>query len=145
VSGARLVTGAEPLSALGAAVTGSSGVDTRFTGMLRFPGDVLATFDCGIDMTNRHDLEIVGSRGRMVLTDPWHCRRPGIVLERDGETSMVEVDAADSYRLELEDVAAAIRDGRAPLLGREDALGQARALAALERSAAEGRLVELSS
>jgi len=145
VSGARLAAGGEPVSVLGAAVTGASGVDTRFTGMLRFAGDVLATFDCGIDMTNRHDLEIVGSRGRMVLADPWHCRRPGILLERDGEMSTVEVAPADSYRLELEDVAAAIRAERAPLLGREDALGQARAIAALERSAAEGRVVAPAS
>ncbi|HTN24327.1 MAG TPA: Gfo/Idh/MocA family oxidoreductase [Solirubrobacteraceae bacterium] len=144
VSGARLVTGAEPLSALGAAVTGPSGVDTRFTGMLRFPGDVLATFDCGIDMTNRHDLEVVGSRGRMVLADPWHARTPVIVVEGDGETRRIEIEPADSYRLELEDVAAAIRGERAPLLGRADALGQARALAALELSAAEGVAVALA-
>jgi xylose dehydrogenase (NAD/NADP) len=144
VSGARLVAGAEPESVLGAAVTGRSGVDTRFTGMLRFPGDVLATFDCGIDMTNRHDLEIVGTEGRMVLADPWHCRTPGIVLERGGDVSSVEIEAADSYRRELEDVSAAIRGEHAPLLGREDALGQARTIAALERSAAEGRVVALS-
>jgi predicted dehydrogenase len=96
-------------------------------------------------MTNRHDLEVVGSEGRMVLADPWHCRAPGIALERDGVSSSVEVPRADSYRLELEDVSAAIRGEHAPLLGREDALGQARALAALELSAAEGGAVEVST
>ena len=144
VSGARLVAGGEPESVVGAAVTGPSGVDTRFTAMLRFPGDVLATFDCGIDMTNRHDLEIVGSEGRMLLADPWHCRAPLIVVESAGETRRIELDPANSYRLELEDVSAAIRGERAPLLGREDAIGQARTIAALEQSAAEGRAVPLS-
>jgi predicted dehydrogenase len=143
VSGARLVAGSEPVSAFGAAANGPSGVDTRFTGLLRFDGDVLATFDCGIDVAARHELEIVGSDGRMLLADPWHCRRPGITIERDGTSSRVEVETADSYRLELEDMAAAIAGERPPLLGRADALGQARAIAALERAAADGCAVDL--
>jgi xylose dehydrogenase (NAD/NADP) len=141
VSGARLAAGGEPVSVLAERVTGPSGVDVRFSGVLRFDGDVLAVFDCGLDVPARHELEIVGSQGRLVLADPWHCRNPLISLERDGKPWFVEIDAADSYRLELEDMAAAIRGERAPLLGRDDALGQAHALAALEQAAAEGRAV----
>jgi predicted dehydrogenase len=81
----------------------------------------------------------------MVLADPWHCRNPLISLERDGKPWFVEIEAADSYRLELEDMSAAIRGERAPLLGREDALAQARALAALEQAAAEGRAVAVEA
>jgi predicted dehydrogenase len=145
VSGARLAAGGEPHTVAGAAVTGPSGVDTRFAGMLRFDGDVLATFDCGIDMTNRHELEIAGSHGRIVLADPWHARTPLIAVERDGDASIIEVQPADSYRLELEDMAAAIRGEHPPLLGREDAIGQARAIAALELSASEGSAVALGT
>jgi predicted dehydrogenase len=141
VSGARLAAGGEPVSALAERVTGPSGVDVRFAGVLRFDRDVLAVVDCGLDIPARDELEIVGSQGRLVLADPWHCRNPLVSLERDGKAWFIEVEAADSYRLELEDVAAAIRGERAPLLGREDALGQAHALAALEQSAAEGRTV----
>jgi xylose dehydrogenase (NAD/NADP) len=53
------------------------------------------------------------------------------------------VEAADSYRLELENLSAAIRGEAEPLLGREDAVGQARAIEALYRSAAEGRPVRM--
>jgi xylose dehydrogenase (NAD/NADP) len=141
VSGARLAAGGEPVSALAERVTGPSGVDVRFAGVLRFDRDVLAVVDCGLDIPARDELEIVGSQGRIVLADPWHCRNPLVSLERDGKAWFIEVEAADSYRLELEDAAAAIRGERAPLLGREDALGQAHALAALEQSAAEGRAV----
>jgi D-xylose 1-dehydrogenase (NADP+, D-xylono-1,5-lactone-forming) len=141
VSGARLAAGGEPVSVLAECVTGPSGVDVRFSGVLRFDGDVLAIFDCGLDVPARHELEVVGSQGRLVLADPWHCRNPLISLERDGKPWFVEIEAADSYRLELEDMAAAIRGKRAPLLGRDDALGQAHALAALEQAAAEGRAV----
>ena len=141
VSGARLAAGGEPVSALAERVTGRSGVDVRFAAVLRFDGDVLAVLDCGFDLPGRDEVEIVGSQGRLVLADPWHCRNPLISLERDGKPWFVEIEAADSYRLELEDVSAAIRGKRAPLLGRADALGQAHAIAALERSAAEGRAV----
>jgi predicted dehydrogenase len=145
VGGARLAAGGEPVSVLAERVTGPSGVDVRFAGVLRFAGDLLAVVDCGLDVSARHELEVVGSRGRMLLADPWHCRNPLISLERDGKPWFVEIEAADSYRLELEDMSAAIRGERAPLLGREDALAQARALAALEQAAAEGRAVAVEA
>jgi xylose dehydrogenase (NAD/NADP) len=141
VSGARLAAGGEPVSVVAERVAGASGVDVRFSGILRFDGDVLAIMDSGLDIPARDELEIVGSQGRLVLADPWHCRNPLVSLERDGKPWFVEVEAADSYRLQLEDVSAAIRGEHAPLLGREDALAQAHALAALEQAADEGRAV----
>ena len=60
----------------------------------------------------------------------------GIELRRGSGTERLEVPAANSYRLELENVSDAIR-GRAPLLlGRGDAVGQARAIEALYDAAA---------
>ena len=44
-----------------------------FTASLRFPGDVLALFDCGTAMTNRDELEAIGSEGSLFLDDPWHA------------------------------------------------------------------------
>jgi D-xylose 1-dehydrogenase (NADP+, D-xylono-1,5-lactone-forming) len=142
VSAARMLAG-EPVSVCAQAVM-QWGVDMRMTGLLRFDGDVLAAIDCGFDVPARDELEIVGSQGRIVLADPWHCRRPRIVLERGVEREVVKLRPVDSYRLELEDMSAAIRGERAPLLGRADALGQARAIEALYRSADEGRAVTLA-
>jgi predicted dehydrogenase len=138
VSAARLVAG-EPLSVSAQVVTAPGGVDARLTGLLRFEDDVLATIDCGLDVAGRHELEVAGTDGRIVVADPWHCREPRLVVQRGGEREIVEVAAADSYRLELEDVGAAIAEGREPLLGRADAMGQARTIEALYRSAADGR------
>ena len=48
---------------------------------------------------------------------------------------MIPIDTASSYRLELDNLADAVA-GRVPqLLGRDDALGQARTIEALYRSA----------
>jgi D-xylose 1-dehydrogenase (NADP+, D-xylono-1,5-lactone-forming) len=130
VSGARLVAG-EPEDVRALRLTGASGVDVRFAGMLRFPGDVLAHFDCALDLPGRSALEVVGSEGRLFIADPWHCRQPGIELQRGSELRRIDVESADSYQLELENFSSAIRNEQPPLLGREDAQGQARALAAL--------------
>ena len=143
VSGARFVAG-EPVSVSAQVVDGPTGVDLRLSGLLRFDGDVLGVIDCGLDTYSRGELEIVGSAGRIVLPDPWHATEPRIVVERGFEREVVTLDAADSYTRELEDMAAAIAGERAPLLGRADALGQARTIEALYRSAEEGRAVALS-
>jgi D-xylose 1-dehydrogenase (NADP+, D-xylono-1,5-lactone-forming) len=145
VSGSRLLAGAEPEQVHGEAVRADSGVDTRFAGTLRFPGDVLAVFDCGFDLPPRDELEAVGSEGSLFLDDPWHCTEPRIeVRGADGSVELVAVERANPYGLEFEDVSAAIRGERAPRLGRADAVGQARALEALLRSAAEGRPVAVA-
>ena len=133
VSGSRLLAG-EPETVYGRAYVGPTGTDWVFTGSMTFPGDVLALFDCGTCLPERDELEAVGSEGSLFLDDPWHCRTPVIELRRDGEVERVELPPVDSYRLELENLSDAIR-GEAPLLlGRDDAVGQARALAALHRS-----------
>ena len=142
VSGARAL-GGEPTSLAGAAHVGASGTDWVFAGLMRFPGDVVALFDCGTSLPNRDELEAVGTEGSLFLDDPWHCGTPVIELRRGDAVERIEVAAANPYRLELEDVNAAIRGERPPLLGRADALGQVRAIDALFRSAAENRVVLL--
>ena len=134
VSGSRLLAG-EPESVFGQAYIGPSGTDWVFAGAMRFPGDVFAQFDCGTCLPERDELEAIGTEGSLFLDDPWHCRNPVIELRRDGEVERIELDPTDSYRLELENLSDAI-NGEAPLLlGREDAVAQARALEALHRSA----------
>ncbi len=143
VSGARLLAG-EPELVSGTQVIGGDGVDVAFSGWMRFPGDVLAHFDSGIVFDDRHDLEVVGEQGSLYLSDPWHCRRPGIELRRDHAAELIEVPAANSYGLEADNLAAAIHGDGAPLLDRDDAVSQARAIEALYASAQSGAPVRTS-
>ena len=136
VSGARLLAG-EPESVVGRQVIGPTGVDDLFTGSLVFPDGVHALFDCGLRMPNRATLEAVGTDGSLFVDDPWLCRRPGIELRRRDGLERIPVEAADSYRLELDDLARAVAGEAKPLLGRADAVGQARVLSALRRSAVQ--------
>jgi len=142
VSGSRLL-GGEPERVWGEAWYGPSGTDWVFNGTLRFPGDVLATFDCATALAERDELEAIGSEGSLFLDDPWHCLHPVIELRRDGNVERIELEHEDSYRLELENLSDAIRGEASLLLGREDALGQAKALEALHRSATTAAPVSL--
>ena len=142
VSGTRLL-GGESEQVYGQQVLSESGVDELFTGTMRFPGDVLGQFDAGLVLLERDELEAIGEEGSLFLDDPWHCQRPVIELRAAGGAEEIAVEPVDSYRLELENLSDAIRGEAEPLLGREDAVGQARTIEALYRSAAEDRPVSL--
>jgi xylose dehydrogenase (NAD/NADP) len=126
--------GGEPERVQAEQVVGESGVDVCFTATLRLPDDVLAHFDCGFVLPPRDEIEVVGEDGSLHVEDPWHIRSPGIELRVGEGVERIAVAPADSYRLELENVCDAI-SGTPLLLGREDAVGQARTLDALYRSA----------
>jgi len=142
VSGSRLL-GGEPESVYASAWFGETGTDWVFTATMRFPGDVLAIFDCGTALVERDELEAVGSEGSLFLDDPWHCNVPVIEVRRDDGVERIELEPVDSYRLELENLSDAIRGEGELLLGREDAVAQARAVEALHESATSGHPVTL--
>jgi D-xylose 1-dehydrogenase (NADP+, D-xylono-1,5-lactone-forming) len=118
VSGCRTLAGAEPERAWAELVPGGHGVDVALAATLRFPGDVLAHFDCGVSYPGGSLLAAAGTEGSFALADPWH-----------GNDAVIELRRADGS------FEAAVRGERPPLLGRADALGQARTIAALYTSA----------
>jgi D-xylose 1-dehydrogenase (NADP+, D-xylono-1,5-lactone-forming) len=137
VSGARLLAG-EPERVYGEQVIGETGVDVRFTGVLRFPSGVVAELTSSFTFAHQQ-LEAIGTQGAISLSDPWHAHEPELVL--NGQP--IGAPRANLYRRQLENVSAAIR-GEAPLLlGRDDAIGQARAIEALYASAERASPVTL--
>jgi len=134
VSGSRLLAG-EPEVLYGRQRVGPTGVDVVFAGIMRFPGGVLGHFDCGTALTDRDELEVVGSEGSLFLDDPWHCQKPVIELRKNGGTDEIRLEPEDSYGLQLENLSDAIRGEATQLLGRDDAVAQARTIEALFRSA----------
>jgi len=137
VSGSRLLAGEEPAAVFGVQDVGPSGVDIRFSGLLRFPGGVVAEFTSAFT-TFHESLEAIGTTGTIRLPDPWH-NVTGVFYLNDEE---VRLDPGNPYQDELENVGAAIRGEADPRLGRDDALGQARTIAALYESAAKGAEVQ---
>ncbi|MCU1495086.1 MAG: hypothetical protein JWO62_2850 [Acidimicrobiaceae bacterium] len=142
VSGSRLLAG-EPETVSAQAWFGPTGTDWVLAATMQFPANVIGLFDCGTAVAERDELEAIGSEGSLFLDDPWGGRVPVIEIRRGGEVERIELEPEDSYRLELENMSDAIR-GEAPLLlGREDAVAQARALEALHDSATAARTISL--
>jgi predicted dehydrogenase len=144
VSMSRYLAG-EPERVSAEQLLGGDGVDVVMAGVLRFAGGVIAHFDSGLAMPGRREVEVVGSSGVLRVANPWHPEPDGIELWRDGASTaeVIPMPAHDSYALQVADLNAAARGERAPLLGRADAVGQARTLEALYASAAVGSSVSL--
>jgi len=130
VNVSRLVAG-EPEVVHAERVVGPTGVDLRFAGVMRFPGDVLGHFDCGFDLPRRHEVEVAGSEGLLRLSPAFGDDGGVLELHRGDDVETVPLPETHRYQLEVENFAAAVRGDEPPLLGRADAVGQARALAAL--------------
>jgi predicted dehydrogenase len=106
---------------------------------------VLAQVGASYVVPLRRELELLGSEGSMRVLDPFRPNRDGLIeIEREGDdVERIEPARDDPYRLQLENFADAVAGRAGPLLGRADAIGQARALEALYRSAREGSAVAL--
>jgi predicted dehydrogenase len=143
VNGARLLAGM-PRRVEGRQKLGPTGTDASFDGTMWLDDDVVARFECSFVHPRRQRLEVVGEEGTLVVEAPWRVDWGGEVLVRRGnEVRQADVDPGNSYRLELENFADAAR-GRAPaLLGRDDALGQARVIDALFLAAETGVSAEV--
>ena len=87
------------------------------------------------------DRLIIGSEGSLLVRDPWLIRDAGLELRRGDTVEQIAVENPDRYQLELENLADAAEGLAAPLLGRDDALGQARTIDALYRAAETGEVV----
>ena len=92
-----------------------------------------------MDMPDCSELEVVGSKGSVRVRDPWHGRSPRLRLDADGEVDEIEIEPVDAYRLELENLSRAILGESHPLLGRDDAVSQARAIAMVRDAARRER------
>jgi D-xylose 1-dehydrogenase (NADP+, D-xylono-1,5-lactone-forming) len=143
VSGMRLLAG-EPERVTAQQVLAPSGVDVSFAGTMVFPSGVLGTFHASMALPRRQGLEAFGSEATLIVEAPWRVDYGGdVLLVRDEAAERVPVPAANDYLLELDDFAAAAAGDREPLLGRTDAVGQARALEALLAAAERGEEVSV--
>ncbi|TMC62180.1 MAG: Gfo/Idh/MocA family oxidoreductase [Chloroflexi bacterium] len=124
VSGIRLAAAAEANRVHAEQSTGESGVD------LHFPGDVTATLVAGFHSSHA-SLEAIGERASLLLPNPWTGSAPALLLEG----REIAVEPQDPYRLEVENLSAAILGEAEQLLGRADALGQASTIEALYAAA----------
>jgi predicted dehydrogenase len=149
VSFARLVLRREPDHATAAAVWSGSGVDEgvdeSLAGAMGFPRGALATFDCSFRGAPRSWMEIVGTDAVMHVPVPF---KPGsserLVLTRGEASVQIDIDGWPLVEGELEDMADQVLEGKPPRIPLEDSRANVAVLAALRRSALEGRTVSVA-
>ena len=140
----RYLVGAEPLEVFGWQVQGKGGCDETFIGQMRFPGDVLAQFDCGFRSPLRTQMVIVGSQATLTVPDPFKPgRRAAMLLDRDGRVETIRTTGQALYRGEVEDMADAILLGKTARVSLQDSRGNIGAVQALLASARSNRPVRL--
>ena len=151
VSAIRLF-GGEPTRVTAAAA--GDAVDLRFAALTESAGGITATFDVALDLPRTDELELIGTDGTLRIPDPWICRSGRVQLIREGTVDRIPVDPAgrlgltgaeaDPYRIEIGVIEAAIR-GAAPLeFGPADAVAQATAYEAMQRSAVSRQPISLA-
>jgi D-xylose 1-dehydrogenase (NADP+, D-xylono-1,5-lactone-forming) len=141
----RLLAGGEPRAVAGIALSGRTGVDEAFTGVMEFAEGVTATIHSSFRAAYHTSLEVGGRDGVLRVANPF---KPGphevIVIERGGTAEHVPVDGSQLlFVRQVEDVVAAILDGRPPTVTLRESRGNAATLAALYEASRTGRVVEI--
>jgi D-xylose 1-dehydrogenase (NADP+, D-xylono-1,5-lactone-forming) len=136
VSALRLAFGSEPHRASAFARFDEEGADRELAGVLEFDSE-LGIVSSSISSARRERVEVIGEEGRITLDAPFRADKAGGELEitLGGEAFTETFEAADPYRAELDEFAAAIREGREPAVGPHEILGNARAIGVLLDSA----------
>ncbi|HZZ57628.1 MAG TPA: Gfo/Idh/MocA family oxidoreductase [Opitutaceae bacterium] len=121
--------GAEPGSrrpdAVAACAALAGGVDQMFSGLLRYPGGLIASVSCGFTAHKHVRSEVIGTEGVLEVPDTFFDN-PGVLTVTRGENrEEIPVPLSDRYRAEVEDFSAAIRERRAPALGLAESLRNA--------------------
>ncbi len=152
VNASRLIANAEPLSVFGIAFSAdgrpfdrSTGVDEAFTGLLRFPGDIVAMVHCSFRAAYRTWLEVTGAEGVLRVENPFRpASSSEIELRRTEDVRRVRVEgSATLFLRQIDDFVAAALDGKAPALSLAESRGNAATLAALYTSARSGMPVTI--
>lgn len=117
ISVARLVLGAEPLSAFAAArVDPETGVDLTTAALLEFPGGRFAQCDASFESQFQSRLLVVGTEGILRLGRAFSAKDFDVAVEiiRGDARAEVPIAKADMFALMVDDFGAAVL-GQAPL------------------------------
>jgi xylose dehydrogenase (NAD/NADP) len=146
LSAARLVFGAEPVSAFALArADQATGVDMTTVALLEFPGSRFAQCEASYESHFQSRLLVVGAEGTLHLDRAFSAKDHDATIEivRGGAKEDMCVPRANMFTLMVEHFGDAV-DGKAPLRYRaNDALGNMRAIDACFESIRTGRPVEI--
>ncbi len=155
VNFSRLFAAAEPEKIHAVGKIHPSGVDEMAAGTLTFPGNILASFTCGMTLHADNTAYLCGTDGYIEIPIPWKppadgatfiitsnvpprmdATKPAASAPLPGSSyrDVRHVPAAGHlYAIEADDFAATILDGKPPRLSRADTVGNMRVLDELRK------------
>jgi len=147
VNVSRWMFGRPPVAVTGISQPSPEGVDEDFLGVLDFGSGQSAQFVSSLSQPYRHHVQLLGTEGTITVPQAFVLRSDDVAIEHtdaDGETRSIPVGGDDEYRLEVEDFARCVLEGRQPeVVSHEDTLWNMRTIDALYASARDGRAVKL--
>jgi len=92
----------------------TGGIDVIFSALLKYPGGLIGSLNCGFNAQKRVCSEIIGTKAALEIPDTFLDNAGSLVLVSGDERREIPVAQSDRYRLEIEDFAEAILQKRAP-------------------------------
>lgn len=144
----RYLTGSEPIEVFGSRSNYPGyQVDGLFCGVMRFPGDIIAQFQCSYLLPQRSSMEIFGEGYSLTIPHSyclvWDKKESVVLSNSEGEKIIEDVDA-NAYEKEIDHFCMCVLDKQERVVGLEDAVNNVRALLALKESARKGSVVRVS-
>jgi D-xylose 1-dehydrogenase (NADP+, D-xylono-1,5-lactone-forming) len=146
LSFSQYIMGEKPQWVFGDQRVGRTGVDLTFTGQLHYSGDRLAQISCSFQSPFHTRFEILGTKGRLLVTRPFTAIEDGQVLfaPDEGEVEELAVPQKELYLGQVDNMHAAILDGQTTNVSLAQTRNHVETVLALFESAKSGERVSLT-
>ena len=102
-------------------------VDMMASGIMEFSNGVALTFDCGMWAEFRNELEILGSKGRIVMKEAFLGDQSYEII-KDGKTNKISDENINPYTLQADNFAEGVLDGKPIKFPSDDIISNIRAV-----------------
>jgi predicted dehydrogenase len=144
---AQTIMGGPPQQVVGHQWVGESGVDELFSGQMLYADGRMAQISSSFCTPFYTVAEIIGTEGRIVMNRPFVGHNDGdrqlMFYPKEGEPEEIAVPEKELYLGEVEDLHAAVLDGRSPYLTLDETRNHVKTVLALYQSAETGQVVAL--
>ena len=146
----QYLMGGAPDWVFGSQVLGPTGIDEVFAGQMGFrteEGEVMAQISSSFNTPFHTFMEIVGTEGSLYISHPFTNMDKNsrvIFSDHKGKSRNIRIPKKSLYLGEVEDLQAAILDGKEPLISLQETRNHVLTALALYKSAQENRAVRLN-
>lgn len=148
VSFSQYIMGEAPERVSAAQQLGESGVDVSFIGNLEYSNGRMAQIACSFSSPYYLYAEVLGTQGRLVCDRPFSGMDDGkphlFYFDQDGNRQVIKVPRQELYLGEVEDMHAAILDGKPQYLTLDETRNHVRTVLALYEAARTGQPARLT-